>query len=102
MILDHLQFGQGGSLDAQRVNGVVVRQYVDYATVGLGLYGAAAGMSLEEMLDTENDYAFFFSRYTHGEDMDETYTKLPKRNVANTRIGYDLYNSARVGPSRAK
>jgi hypothetical protein len=43
MILDHVQFRQGGALDAQRVNGVVVDQYVDYAMVGIGLYHAAAG-----------------------------------------------------------
>lgn len=99
--LDHIQFRQGGALDAQRVNGVVVDQYVDYATVGIGLYSAAAGVPLEQTLATENTYAaLVHSRYIHGEEMDDTYTFLPKRNVGNTKIGYDLYNSGRIGPSQ--
>ncbi len=99
MILDEIEFRQGGSLDAQRVDGRVVRQYVDYATVGIGLYGAAAGIPLDEMLANENEYARWHPR-PPGQEMDETYRFLPKRNVANTKLGYDLYSSGRVGPSR--
>ena len=56
------RFFTGGPWDAQRVDGVPVRQYRDYATVAIGLYGAAAGIPLDEMLGQENEFACVFSR----------------------------------------
>jgi hypothetical protein len=94
-------FQQGAPWDARRVNGIVVRQYVDYATVAIGLYGAAAGIPIDRILTIQNQYAHDHPR-PPGQETDETYRFLPKRNVANTRLGYDLYNSGRIGPSAAR
>lgn len=94
-------FQQGAPWDAQRVSGIVVRQYVDYATVAIGLYGAAAGMPIDRILTIQNEYAHDHPR-PPGQEMDETYRFLPKRNVANTRLGYDLYNSGRIGPDATR
>jgi hypothetical protein len=33
-----------------------------------------------------------------GVQMDQTYTNLPARNVFNTNLGYQLYQSGKVGP----
>ena len=73
--------------------------YVDYATISIGLYTAATGIPLEKSLEMQNNYARDHSQYDKNIVMDDTYKSLPKRNVANTRIGYDLYNSGRILPS---
>jgi hypothetical protein len=102
-ILDTSQFRTGGPWDAQRVDGIPVRQYRDYATVAIGLYGAAAAIPLDEMLTQENEYACLRSRFRFDlEERDPVYSCLPKRNVENTKLGYRLYESGRIGHSRSE
>jgi RHS repeat-associated protein len=90
-------FGQGAAWDVQRVGSdrLPTRDFIDYATVGIGLYGAAAGIPANEILTYENTYAGWRSSFG-GVTMDSTYTNLPARNVFNTNLGYQLYQSGRI------
>jgi len=90
------KFKQGGAWDAQRIGGKFHPEYVDYATVAIGLYGAANGFPKNELLSIQNAYAGLNSHYPPGTIMDKTYTHLPARNVANTDLGYQLYQSGRI------
>jgi len=93
-------FTQGGPWDVQRAGPgqPVMREFIDVATVNIGLYGAAAGISEGRLLFIENSFAGARSNFGTV-PMDRTYTNLPVRNVLNTRMGYQLYNSQRVGPA---
>lgn len=91
-------FGHGGLWDAQRVGGEYVDEYRDYATIAIGLYMAAAGVPMEEALSIENEYARRRSHFNPDEAKDDVYTSLPRRNVRNTEIGYELYKSGRITP----
>ena len=71
-------------------------EYVDYATVAIGLYAASSGMSREEILSIQDAFAARESRFGPGLEMDRTYTHLPARNVANTDLGFQLYQSSRI------
>jgi hypothetical protein len=93
------RFKQGGPWDAQRFGGRFHREFVDYATVVIGLYAAASGMRQSEILEVENGYAALFSRYPAATLMDRTYTHLPARNVANTVIGFQLHEARRIRPT---
>lgn len=94
-LIDQLrQFGQGGIWDAQRIQGQAVDEYRDYATIAIGLFAAAAGLPIQIALQIENVYAYLSSNFD--EQMDEVYTNLPRRNVRNTEIGYELYQSGRI------
>ena len=86
------RFRQYGSWDAQRVGGKFNPLYVDYATIAIGLYSAALGISEGETLRIENLYAFAHSKFPPEMPMDGKYIHLPKRNVINTNIEYQLYN----------
>jgi hypothetical protein len=90
------QFGQGAIWDAQRIQGQAVDEYRDYATIAIGLFAAAAGLPIQIALQIENVYAFFRSKFDPAEQKDEVYTNLPERNVRNTEIGYELYESGRI------
>jgi hypothetical protein len=90
------EFGQGGPWDAQRINGQNVDEYRDYATIAIGLYMAAALVPIEIALLVENEYARGHSEFDRDEPKDAVYTYLPKRNVRNTEIGYELYRSGRI------
>lgn len=92
-------FRQGGPWDAQRVGGQSVDEYRDYATIAIGLYMAASDVPIETTLSIENEYAYWFSHFSRDEPKDDVYTSLPRRNVRNTQIGYELYQSGRVRPS---
>lgn len=84
------KFGIGGEWDAQRVRGYFVSEYRDYATVAIGLYVASAQIPEFVTLNIENAYAKFKSSFPKTEAMDTEYKYLPKRNIFNTRLGYDL------------
>ncbi|MFI5023553.1 MAG: hypothetical protein ACHQRJ_18130, partial [Alphaproteobacteria bacterium] len=71
-----------------------------YPTVAIGLYGAAAGIPIETLFIIQDNYAWIKSRYPEGTVYDETYTHLPERNVGNTELGYELYKSGKIGPSK--
>jgi hypothetical protein len=90
------QFAQGGSWDAQRVNGQFVDEYRDYATIAIGLYMAAAEIPIQIALLVEDIYARRHSTFGPDEPKDAIYRDLPTRNVRNTEIGYELYRSGRI------
>lgn len=90
------QFKQGGKWDAQRIGGKFHLEFVEYATVSIGLYCSAAGISVSECLGIQNIYAGMFSRYKLNTDMDPTYKNLPILNVFNTKLGYILYQTRRI------
>jgi len=90
------KINQGGEWDAQRVGGKFHPEYVDYATVAIGLYAASSGMSRDEILRIQDAFAAVKSRFPPDSVMDETYTHLPARNVANTDLGFQLYQSGRI------
>jgi hypothetical protein len=90
------KFKQGGPWDAQRINGSFHAHFVDYATVIIGLYAAASGMTEDDILTIENAYAALFSHFQPGTVMDQIYTHLPFVNVFNTRLGFQLYKSRRI------
>jgi len=87
---------QGGVWDAQRAGGKNYPEYVDYATVAIGLYSASSGVSRDEILRMQDAYAARYSRFRPGTDMDKTYIHLPVRNVANTDLGFQLYQSGGI------
>lgn len=89
---DLWKFRQSGPWDAQRRDGRNIDEWVDYATIAIGLYAAAAGMSENAILIMQNEYARRNSNFGKV-PMDETYAFLPKRNVFNTKLGFDLYRS---------
>jgi|GEM_PF-6698224 hypothetical protein len=90
------KFKQGGPWDAQRIGGKFHPDFVDYATVVIGLYAAASGMSRDDILTVENSYAALFSHYAAGTPMDPHYAHLPARNVANTQLGFELFEKRRI------
>jgi hypothetical protein len=92
------QFRHGGSLDAERLQGQYVRDYHDYANIAIGLYLAAAGVRIEDGLRIANLYAEVMSEFH--EPMDEVYTHLPRRDVRDIKMGYELYQSGRISSER--
>ncbi|HUI17776.1 MAG TPA: hypothetical protein VL244_08940 [Alphaproteobacteria bacterium] len=95
-----IKFRQGGAWDAQRIKGTVVHEFINYATVALGLYGAAAGIDIDSMLEIENIYFALQSTHRKGAEMDKTYTHLPETNVKDTELGYELFETGKIGPSK--
>lgn len=89
------RFGRGGAWDAQRLGRTYHPEFVDYSTVAIGLYAAANGIPREEILETENLVAITSNCKDSGQ-MDNVYTHLPVRNVQNTDLGYQLYQSGGV------
>ena len=100
LIMSLFHFWQGGAWDAQRVHGTNVPEFVAYATVAIGLYGAAAGIDMNTMLIAEEIYALFRSHFSEKAKKDETYTLLPESNVKNTELGYELFETGKIGPSK--
>ncbi len=103
-ILEHeaselAKFRQGGEWDAQRIGGHFHAEFVDYATVAIGLYASSSGMTRNEILGIQDRYAAMHSRYPAGTLMDQTYTHLPARNVANTEAGFKLIETGRIKPT---
>ena len=87
---DLVNFWHGHLWDAQRITGVFDEKFRDYSTVEIGLYTASAGIPLETILKMQNLYAEKFSKFSPGAEMDKVFPSLPRRNVANTRLGYEL------------
>lgn len=100
LIMSLFHFRQGGAWDAQRIEGTVVHEFINYATVVIGLYGAAAGIDMNSMLEIEDFYFRFQSTHRKGAQMDKTYSHLPEINVKNTELGYELFETGRIGPSK--
>ncbi len=94
------KFWQGHEWDVQRVGGWH-KEFVDYSTIAIGLYGAAAGIPEELMLRAEDVYAWRKSDFAT-EKRDAAHTHLAERNVENTHIGYELYRSYTAFPDSGK
>ena len=99
-----MNFREGAAWDVQRVGSdpQSTPAFIDYATVGIGLYGAAAGIPAGESLTYQNWYASWFSRFNPNTQYDSVYTHLPATNVVNTYTGYRLYQSGLIGSSRSQ
>ena len=95
-----MRFWQGHSWDLQRTNGKVISVFIDSATVAIGLYCAAFGVSQDLALDLQEVYAWSRSNF-RGVPRDKQYTHLPVRNVFNTRLGYNLYLQGLIGKTSA-
>jgi hypothetical protein len=95
-------FRASGLWDAQRVSGRYDQRFRDYASVAIGLYAAAAGMSEKETLDISNIVAAMQSHFAKKDTRDTTYTHLPVENVDNTKTGYRLYQSGLIGAKARK
>jgi hypothetical protein len=91
--IDLQKFGQGGEWDLQRLTGNFDPRYIDAATIAIGYYCAAAGLSYEQTMAIQNTYALFRSTYGPNTIMDNNYIHLPVRNVTNTRIGMNLFRN---------
>ena len=102
VIADLVNFRHNHAWDLQRRIGDNVPKLVDGATVAIGLYGAAAGIPEDVLLAIQDRCAQIRSHFPEGTVMDERYPHLPKRNVENTHIGYELYQSGRIGPSPSR
>jgi RHS repeat-associated protein len=92
---DLSNFGRGGKWDLQRLSGKFDARFIDSATILIGMYAAAGGISRGDILSTENDVAKN-SKYAAGTQMDSIYTHLPVRNVTNTDIGMRLIQSGAI------
>jgi hypothetical protein len=80
------QFQHNGAWDAERVQGQYVSDYTDYATIAIGLYCAAAGLPFYAALLIQLTYTAKQGRL------------LTAREIRDTQIGYELYQSGRVLP----
>lgn len=86
------KFVHGGEMDFQRRNGKFYKEYIDSATVAIGVFGAAMGWDIDKILQMQDFYGWAFSKFGNV-PMSEDWKHLPKRNVENTRTGYRIYNS---------
>jgi hypothetical protein len=90
-------FRQGGIWDLQRPrlqkdskgNHIVYSEFINAATLAIGVYCAAAGLTRTETLAAESIYAVGHSNF--GNAKRHWFWPLPERNVINTNLGYDLY-----------
>lgn len=92
-------FRQHGRWDVQRlfVTNGIDHDLRDISTINIGIYAAAAGMALKEILNIENNYASRSSSFYWKLDKpDPIYTHIPIRNVENTKIGYYLYKKGLI------
>jgi len=84
------------SWDAQRIGGKYHAEFVDYATVAIGLYAAAAGISRDQILTMQDLAAAAGSHFDENADRDKDYPHLRKENVQNTDRGYELFRSGAI------
>ena len=74
----------------QRLTGSVDANYIDYATVAIGIYGHSAQIPVDDILYIQNAYAGLKSNFGNSVEFDKFYTHLPVRNVYNTYKGYEF------------
>jgi hypothetical protein len=93
-------FKHGGPWDAERISSeqAYVGEYHDPANMFIGLYMAATGVPQNDGLLIADTYARLFSSFE--EPKDATYTHLSQQDVADVKMGYDLYWSGRIRPQR--
>jgi hypothetical protein len=90
------KFRIGGQWDTQRLDGRFHREFRDFATIMIGLYGASVGVPEGVTLILQDKYAKWNSQFGD-EPMSSIYPHLPERNIWNTRLGYELYRTGRIG-----
>lgn len=92
-----LAFHRGGPLDAQvRYGGST-----PYANYAYGVYNAARGADLGDVLDLANLYGKLFSKYDFQKvKPDEIYQAIPAENVRNITKGFNDYRGGWVRPAR--
>ncbi|MGL5447251.1 MAG: hypothetical protein ACRDBL_08085 [Rhabdaerophilum sp.] len=73
LLKDLYNFRHGGEWDLQRTPGIFDEALRDYSTVAIGLYASAAGLSESTILELQNQFARFRSRFSRSEEMDEYY-----------------------------
>jgi hypothetical protein len=99
---DLTKFRPGGEWDVQRLSGKFNSQYIDSATILIGMFSQAAGITRNQSLNIQDDFAAAWHAvtgpYPKGIPMDSTYTHLPVRNVTNTDIGMQLVQSGAISP----
>lgn len=93
---DLFAFRRWQPLDEQRINGKWHREFVDYATIAIGLYGAASDTPATVLLTIQNWYART-SQFDPDVTRDPLYTNLPETNVRNTLLGYRLFQRNAFG-----
>ena len=97
-ISDLGKFSRGGSWDLQTQSSLrspgenFEQRYIDAATVAIGVHAAAAGIPLNVSLGMQNINAGSYrNSYTDKFPLSDDFTRLPLRNIQNTKIGYGLY-----------
>jgi hypothetical protein len=93
-----LPLAPGGPLDAERFDWTYVLDYRHYQNIMIGVYGAAAGMSRDQVLSLVDLYATIVSEFRakDKEPRDEFYTHSAKQDAKDTNLGYELYESGRI------
>ena len=91
-----LPIAPGGPLDAERFDWQYVRDYRHYQNIMIGVYGAAAGLSRNDVLSLVDFYAALFSSFRAPELKDQIYPHSARQDVEDTILGYSLYESGRI------
>ena len=86
----------GGVLDAERFDWTYVRDYRHYQNIMIGVYAAAAGLPVDDVLKLVDAYATPISRFSTKEKLDSVYTHSARQDVEDTKCGYALYQSGRI------
>jgi RHS repeat-associated protein len=92
--INKINFSQGRAWDAQRRGANYYSNYVDAANVFIGLWGAARGMTVEQISEMANDYAAGHSVMKGFPD--PVYTHLRSANVWDYALGVDLQSSGKI------
>jgi hypothetical protein len=86
----------GGVLDAERFDWTYVRDYRHYQNIMIGVYAAAAGLPVEDVLKLVDAYATPISGFSTKEKLDSVYAHSAQQDVEDTKFGYALYRSGRI------
>ena len=89
-------FRIGGPWDAQRDSGGnFIGEFRDYASVAIGLYAGAAGLTQNQIVGMADTYAGTASNFSSAQ-MDYEFRNLPSLNVTNMQLGFNLQQSGQV------
>jgi hypothetical protein len=86
----------GGVLDAERFDWTYVRDYRHYQNIMIGVYAAAAGLPVDDVLKLVDAYATPISGFSTKEKLDTVYAHSARQDVEDTKFGYALYQSGRI------
>jgi hypothetical protein len=86
----------GGVLDAERFDWTYVRDYRHYQNIMIGVYAAAAGLPVDDVLKLVDAYATPISGFSTKEKLDSVYAHSARQDVEDTKFGYALYQSGRI------